>query len=469
MYRGIFRTKERKVVGAILGAAVIITVLIIISSSTKGVKFVEQAVMAENYLNAGSYEQAVKAYQTALAIKGSDQETLTIGLAQAYVGLNDYDKALEVLRSGYEKLSSNKVKNKIEEVKAAKTDYEFLQSVSRADVYFTNKEYDKAIAEYGKAKLLKSKEATSYQGIAKSYMMQEKYDLAREQIMEGIDVTKSPELEAMLTSIDNSILKKQYDEMIKQAEEYIYQENYKDGITQYKEAILLLPSEAKAYDALAQIYIDQGSYNKAVQLLKEALLKIENNGLEELLDTATELLEEKQERNNMLTGLAVALADRDVDSVLAVMDTKEYQEKIAVGAPVYYGTGEGDISKGLGMVIYNDSTIYYGDFTGGTRKGIGIYLIRTNNDYGEGYYYYDGEWNNNIPNGAGETVEMKVLKKNDGKTYEDKTVISGSYNNALESGIMEQVHYEDGVEADKKSYNADEKPDQTEGVKNFVK
>ncbi len=468
MYHSIFRTKERKVVGAILGLAVIIILLIIITSSTRGVKFVEQAVMAENYLNAGSYEQAGEAYKTALTIKGSDQEALTIGLAQAYVGLNNYDKALEILRSGYEKLSSDKIKGKIEEVKAAKTDYEFLQSISRADVYFSNKEYDKAIAEYGKAKLLKSKDVASYQGIAKSYMMQEKYDLAREQILEGIDVTKSKELEAMLESIDNSILKKQYDDMIKQAEEYIYQENYKDGIAQYKQAILLLPAEVAAYDALAQIYIEQGSFNKAIQLLKEALLKIDDNGLKELLDTATQLLEEKKERENMLTGLSVALADRDIDSILTALKTEEFQEKIAADAPVYYGTGEGDISKGTGMVIYNDTTIYYGDFVGGIRKGSGIYFIMTSSENGQGYYYYDGEWNNDIPNGIGETVEMKPLKK-DGKIYEDKTVISGSFYNALESGSMKQVHYEDGVEIDQNSYSTDENPEQVQGVKNFVK
>jgi hypothetical protein len=67
MFHELFRTKERKVIGVILGAVLIILLGIVISGASDGKQQLEKAVMAENYLNAGSYEEAVKAYQEALS------------------------------------------------------------------------------------------------------------------------------------------------------------------------------------------------------------------------------------------------------------------------------------------------------------------------------------------------------------------------------------------------------------------
>ena len=187
MLYGGFRTKERKIIAVILGMVIIAAVWMIAGAHDKDERPTEQAVMAENYLNTGSYEEAVKAYEEALEQKGNDQEALCIGLSDAYVGLKDYDKALEVLHSYYDKLSTEKLKKKIEEVNSAKTDYEFFQSISRADVYFSNKEYDKAISEYEKAKLIKSKDIQSYQRIAQAYIKQEEYDKARNEVIEGYE------------------------------------------------------------------------------------------------------------------------------------------------------------------------------------------------------------------------------------------------------------------------------------------
>ncbi len=453
MLCGVFRTKERKIIAVILGIIIVIG-LIIISTASKGGQIDEQAVMAENYLNTGSYEQAVEAYQKALSMKDSDQETLSIGLAKAYVGLEDFDKALEVLRTSYQKKSTIRLEKEIEEVTAEKLNYEFLQSISRADVYFSNKEYDKAISVYEEAKLIKSKEDTSYARIAQAYIEQGKYDLAREEVLEGIEITGSKELEKLMVTIDTYLLKEDYDLMVVQAEEYIYQENYDDGIAKYKEAILLLPSQTAAYKALSQIYMEQRDYDKAVTLLTEAVGLTGDKELRELLGTAIELKADEEERMNVLSELYKAMNDRDIEQILAIMQTNVYLEQISPDAPVYYGTGEGDISTGEGLIVYKDNQLYYGGMVNGVKKGIGTYFMLTGKEDGSSYYYYEGEWNNDIPSGAGKVTSVSREENDAGDLYISKTVTEGNYYNALEDGIMKKYFYENDNETGRIQYIA---------------
>src|SRR5690606_11864529 len=119
------------------------------------------------------------------------------------------------------------------------------------DIYYSKQEYDKAISEYENAKLIKSKEVTSYQKIAESYVKMGKYELAKEEIQEGLAITQSEKLNQILDIVNGHLLKQQYDNIIAQAEEFIFQENYNDGILKYQEAMQLLPKEARAYIGMA--------------------------------------------------------------------------------------------------------------------------------------------------------------------------------------------------------------------------
>ncbi len=454
MLSGIFRTKERKVIAVSLGTIVIILVIVLISSESRHRRIDERAVMAENYLNAGSYELAVEAYQEALAMKDSDKETLSIGLADAYAGLNDYDKALEILRASYQKLSTARLEKKIEEIKSAKQDYEFLQSVSRADVYFSNKEYDKAISVYEEAKLLKSKDPTSYQRIAQAYIEQGKYDLAREEVLEGMEITRNEILEEVLAAVDHYLLKEDYDGMIAQAEEYIYQENYEDGIAKYLEATLLLPEETAAYKALAQIYIEQKEYKTCILLLNTALEETGDSELKELLDLALELKENEEERENVLSELYSAMEKRDVDRIIAAMETSVFLEEAAGEEPVFFCNGEGNVSKGSGLIIYGPEQVYFGHIMNGMKKGSGIYFMLTGDAGERGYYYYDGEWNDDLPSGSGKAVEAESGKNKAGESDTKKTVTEGIFYNGLEDGSMKRYFYKNEVETGRVRYLA---------------
>jgi tetratricopeptide (TPR) repeat protein len=452
MLRGVFRTKEGKIIAAILGLIVITIGVFVFINKTDNKQFVEQAVMAENYLKSGSFEQAVEAYTKALSIKDSDQQLLSIGLAEAYVGMNDYDNALEVLRSYYQKTSGIKIKEKIEEVTSAKTDYEYLQSISRGDIYFANSEYDKAITEYEKAKLIKSKEVTAYKLIAEAYIEIEEYNLAREEVIEGQALTQSHDLAEVLAKVNTYLLKEQYDTIVELAAEYIYQENYKDGIAKYEEAILLLPEEAMAYNGLVETYLTQKKYNKAVLLLQDVLAKIKNDELANLLEKATALKEAEDQRNNILSELYHAMEDRDATKISAVLNLDFFQEEMAADAPIYYGSREGNIQNDYGMIIYDSENVYLGNIKNSVKKGKGFYYTQNNKE--QGYYYYEGEWYNDIPNGEGKTEEVRVLVNEEKIEFESKTITEGLFYNAMENGTMQKYFYVNGEETGRVQYSA---------------
>lgn len=454
MFHGVFRTKEGKVIIAIMGLTIIIIGGFVITGFIQERKFEEKAAMAENYLNAGSYEQAIDAYEQALSMKNSDQELLTVGLSDAYIGIEEYDKALEVLRSCYQKTSGFLVKEKIEEIIAEKTEYEYLQSISRAKVYFKNKEYEKAIEEYEEAKQIKSKDATAFQGIADSYIKLGKYDLAKEEILEGQVITRDKNLELTLAVVDAYLRRDEYDTLLKQAAEYFSQENYEEGVLKLKKAIYLMPKENEAYSQLTQMYLSKGEYEKAIPILKNAIKLTDSNELKSMLLQVKETKALEDEKNKLLNRLFSALMNRNIAEVTKIMKlsifTKDFNEEI----PVCYPSSELDKLVGNAMVLYDNKTVYYGEFNNGKRKGKGIYLTLIDGSLDEGYYYYDGHWDKNIPNGSGKTVEEKTLSGDNNVSYISCTTTEGNFVNAVEDGRMIKYFSVDGADAGKLIYTA---------------
>lgn len=454
MLRGAFRTKEGKIITVILAIVLIFAGVFAYKSFKANKQYEEQTVMAEKFLEEGNFEQAVDAYVKALSMKNSDQELLSIGLAEAYIGVNEYEKALEVLRSCYQKTSGIKIKEKIEDVTSRKMDYEYLQIISRADVYFSNKEYDKAITEYEKAKLIKSKELISYRRISEAYIEKGEYNLAREEVLEGLVLTQSSELGSLLATVDAYLLRQQYDLEIAQAAEYIYQENYEDGIKKYEEAIKLMPNEEPAYSALAETYLNMEEYQKVIILLEGALKQVESDELEDLLDQATEITIAINERKNTLTELYGAMDELDIVKISELINTEIFKEKIAKDTPVYYNPmGEGDLVKGYGIIIFDSKHLYFGGIKEGMKEGTGIYFVLSQKKNQQGYYYYQGQWSNNMPSGIGKTVEENTLLNAEGE-ISSKTVTEGTYYNGSENGTMHKYFYTDKVETGNVIYEA---------------
>lgn len=282
-----FRAKEGKILIWGLFAIFIVVLFFIQHNYFNKKAFQEQTVKAENLLSAGDYKNAVQAYKSALSDKNHD-EMLTIGLANAYTGLDQYDKALEVLRSCYKVKPSKRLCEEIEAISAKQTEYEYHQYINRAEVYHANKEYKKAIAAYEKAKRIKSKEITSYQRITAVYIAMQEYELAREEAVEGQAITKDESFSVLLELIDEGILENEYNKLMAEAKEYTCHENYKKAINQYEKAAELKPDDVTAYKEIAQIYITIEAYEEAEKILGEALEISRDKELDHLLSQTKE-------------------------------------------------------------------------------------------------------------------------------------------------------------------------------------
>lgn len=456
MSYGLFRTKERRIIAVILLLATIITGLSIFHHYRETKKYEEQTVMAKEYLKEKNFTEAVKAYRKALSMKGSNEEILVIGLSEAYIGVGDYDQALVILRNCYQKTSGDKIKEKIEEVTLRKTDSEYLQTIKGADKYYLNGEYDRAISEYEKAKLIKSKEITSYERIAEVYIKQNNYSSAYDEVVNGVEITHSDELKALLAKIKINLINRKYVSMIKEADEYIYQENYKDGIKKYKKAIKLKPLSSIAYLGLAKAYLVLKKYDQVISLMQDARKIITNDELDGMLKKATKLKAASNERKRRLAQLYKAFHPLNAERVAELMNMAFFQKEIALDSPLYYSDfGEGKLTQGTVMIIYNKSSVYNGNINDSMRKGSGVFFVLSNNKSGHGYYYYKGEWNNDIPEGIGKTEELVYKSNKEGGKYKLKTVTDGSFMNGYENGSMKKTFYRSGNETEYILYQAD--------------
>jgi tetratricopeptide (TPR) repeat protein len=434
----------------------IITGFVIYANYSEHKRYEEQAVMAEQYLKEGKFPEAVEAYSKALTMKHRNIELLSIGLAEAYIGVNNFDEALEVLRTCYQSTNGTNIKEKIEEVTVQKTDYEYNEIIKRADMYFANGEYDKAISEYEKAKQIKSKEVISYQKIAEAYMEKGDYMTARDEVLEGLEITDKDSLNRTLKTVDTYLLNVKYDDILNQAAEYIYQENYEEAIKEYKLAIELKPKEEVGYSGLAEAYISLEKYEYAISLLNNALDMIESDKLQELLEEATQLKDEKEERKRILSGLYNALNQFDIEKIKEFMTSTYFVKKIVSTDPVYYSAlGEGDLSLGQGMIIYDTSSVYYGGMKDGLRTGSGLYFMLTGSEEDSGYYYYKGLWSNNAPSGSGKTEEVTKTQVNE-ELIESSIVTEGYFYRGYENGYMKRYFYENGVETGSVSYSMEQ-------------
>ena len=116
MLQGFLRNHKKKLIIIFIMSTILIVGVSIGNQYRNKKLYNKQTVMAKEYLESGDYNQAIESYEIALTMKNGDKESLSVGLAEAYIGNNEYDKALEILRGNYEIGSGNVIKEKIEEV-----------------------------------------------------------------------------------------------------------------------------------------------------------------------------------------------------------------------------------------------------------------------------------------------------------------------------------------------------------------
>lgn len=106
--------KNNKIKIGIFALVVIACIVgIIIYSNSSGQRLQRQLNLGQKYLNELNYEQAVVAYELALEIDPLSAEAY-LGLAEAYVAQDNYEKAVEILQKGYEITGNEDIKKQLD-------------------------------------------------------------------------------------------------------------------------------------------------------------------------------------------------------------------------------------------------------------------------------------------------------------------------------------------------------------------
>lgn len=155
-------------------------------------------------------------------------------------------------------------------------------------------------------------------------------------------------------------VEKRLAEQLDLAERYLAELDYEQAIAAYEAAIEIDPKCEEAYLGLADIYIEQEEYEKAAEILEEALAQIDSEDINSKQEEVGELLAEREkqveemptsadgapEEGNMLAEEAVAAS--------AVEGRVPYEDEMAaiaaasVGDIVYWGSYEQDNDLGNG-------------------------------------------------------------------------------------------------------------------------
>ncbi len=135
----------------------------------------------------------------------------------------------------------------------------------------------------------------------------------------------------------------------------------------------------------------------------------------------------------MMINLNSALTTEDYESVASILTSVEYDDLVSK-------VEEGTISifpvDDTNGAIYPGGDVYFGDMQDGIREGDGLWLYGDSDEqYGE---YYDGEWENDLPNGAGKVVTFHTnvdsMESEEGTSYARLTEATGVFNNGYYEG-----------------------------------
>ena len=98
-------------------AALLLTALLLVSLAACGGKgtWQEQYDLGMRYLNEGSYQEAVIAFKAAIKIDPKRPEAY-LGAAEAYVGLGDTAKAIDILKRGQEQTDDQTIQERLEQL-----------------------------------------------------------------------------------------------------------------------------------------------------------------------------------------------------------------------------------------------------------------------------------------------------------------------------------------------------------------
>lgn len=124
--------KRAVIIGAAALLCLIAALIFAATANSDERKLADQLELGRKYLSEMDYEQAVAAFEAAIAIDPKNADAY-LGLADAYIGLGDYDQAVAILEEGYESTGEEAIKERLDELTKELETTEDAAEASSAD------------------------------------------------------------------------------------------------------------------------------------------------------------------------------------------------------------------------------------------------------------------------------------------------------------------------------------------------
>ncbi len=267
--------------------------------------------------------------------------------------------------------------------------------------YLLEENYEEAIVAFTKVIELEAKEIQAYTGMASAYIQKNDRKQAEKVLNQGFAIADTLSEEEKTESVNQYIEEMRamalgnYEELLELAGK-----DASEAIMYCEKILEMDDSRVELYEELAKLYLAQGEYEKAIEILEKGDKVTGDSGLREYKEQL-ELEREIEERyHETIQNMVEYLDSLDGELSEEVLMDEEFQ-KFAheLKEPLIWKYGE----KYIG--IYPDGYIYYGDMKDGMREGNGHWMaggVRENEGVKYSYYNkFDGIWKNDYPNGKG--------------------------------------------------------------------
>ncbi len=231
-----------------------------------------------------------------------------------------------------------------------------------------------------------------------------------------------------------------------------------DALLCYQNALAVNPNNKTAYWSIANIYENRGDEDKMLEVLHQGfddtgdetmnakVFVVEEERARIQAEEEARIAEEEakraeeEARKEKLDPLKELFEAKDYDGLKDKLREEEYvafADEVIGDNSYYSGDLDADGNReGTGVAVYENGYFYYGEFHDGMREGHGV-LFKAAYPEGSsiGSYMYDGQWDDDKPNGTGTSKSNYFKDKISASDFATKE-ISGNFTDGLEDGAM---------------------------------